>query len=125
MKEIVKFGLVIGVLLCTAIGAASAQDQEFSEDYKDGFYTGAALLIPAIMDANSLQDIYYNLGGKPTDETVVVDNETMTWSDYYNDEATYFNENAVPYVNGIILQIFGPDDNRTGQLSLTELPLIS
>jgi hypothetical protein len=123
MKEIVKYGLVIGMLLCGAIGVASAQ--EYSDDYKEGFYTGAALLIPAIMDANSLQDLYYNLGGMPTDETVVVDNETVTWSDYYNDEATYFNENAVPYVNGVILQIFGPDDNRTEQLSLTELPLIS
>jgi hypothetical protein len=123
MKEIVKLGLVMGVLLCCAIGAASAQ--EYSEDYKEGFYSGALLLVQAVMDADYLSDVYYSLNGQPTDETLVVDNETMTWSDYYNEEATLFNENAVPYVNGVILQIFGPDDNRTEQLSLTELPLIT
>jgi len=123
MKEIVKFGLVIGVLLCAAIGAASAQ--EYSEDYKNGFYSGAALLIPAIMDAKDLSTIYYSLNGQPTDETLVVDNETVTWSDYYNSGATYFNENEVPQVNDFIMQVFGPEDNRTEQLSLTELPLIT
>lgn len=123
MKEIVKFGLVMGVLFCAAVGAASAQ--EYSEDYKEGFYTGALLIVQAVMDADYLSDMYYSLNGQPTDETLVVDNETVTWSDYYNEEATFFNENAVPYVNGVILQIFGPDDNRTEQLSLTELPLIS
>ena len=125
MKKIVKFGLVIGVLLCAAIGAASAQDQEFSEDYRDGFYTGALLLVQAVTNADYLSDIYYSLDGQPTDDTLVIDNETMTWSDYYNDEATYFNENAVPYVNGAILQIFGPDDERAEDLYLTELPLIA
>jgi hypothetical protein len=123
MKEIVKFGLVIGVLLCAAIGTTSAQD--YSEDYKTGFYSGAALLIPAIMDARDLSDLYYNLNGQPTDETLVVDNETVTWSDYYNAGATYFNENELPQVNDFIMQVFGPDDDRTGQLSLTELPLIT
>jgi len=115
---------VIGMLLCGAIGAASAQE-EFSEDYKEGFYNGALLLVGAVSDADYLSDMYYGLDGQPTDETIVVDNETMTWSDYYNQQATYFNQNAVPYVNGIILQIFGPDDERTEQLSLTELPLIT
>jgi hypothetical protein len=123
MKEIVKFGLVIGVLLCAAIGTTSAQD--YSEDYKDGFYTGALLLVQAVTNADYLSDLYYNLNGQPTDETLVVDNETMTWSDYYNDEATYFNENAVPYVNGAISQIFGSDDERAEDLYLTELPLIT
>lgn len=123
MKEIVKFGLVMGVLLCAAIGAASAQ--EYSEDYKEGFYSGAALLIPAIMDAKDLSNLYYSLNGQPTDETLVVDNETVTWSDYYNAGATYFNENELPQVNDFIMQVFGPDDNRTAQLSLTELPIIT
>lgn len=124
MKEIVKYGLVMGILLCGAIGAASAQE-EYSEDYKEGFYTGALLLVGAVMDADYLSDLYYSLDGQPTEDTLVVDNETITWSDYYNEEATYFNQEAIPYVNGFILQIFGPDDNRTGQLSLKELPLIT
>jgi hypothetical protein len=124
MKGIVKFGLVIGVLLCGAVGVASAQE-EFSEDYKEGFYTGALLLVQAVMDADYLSDMYFSLDGQPTDETVVVDNETITWSDFYNEEATYFNENAVPQVNGFIEQVFGPDDERTEQLSLKELPLIT
>jgi len=131
MKEIVKYGLVIGILLCGAIGAASAQ--EFSEDYeegytdgyKDGFYEGQLLMLGANMQGASLASLYNDLEGKPTDDTLIFENETITWSDYYNGLATLFNQETVPYVNGVILQIFGPDDNRTEQLLLPELPTIS
>lgn len=124
MKEIIKLGLVMGVLFCAAIGAASAQET-YTEEYKDGFYNGALLLVRAVMDADYLADVYYSLGGAPTDETIVVDNQTLTVSDYYNQEATRFNQEAIPFVNGIIMEIFGTDDNRSEQLMLSELPLIS
>jgi hypothetical protein len=128
MKEIVKLGLVMGVLFCTAFGAASAQE-ELSEDYKegyqDGFYTSAMLLIGANLQGASLADLYYSLNGEPTDETLTIENETMTWSDYYNHQAEVFNQEAVPEVNNFILQIFGHDDERTEQLLLPELPLIT
>ena len=102
MKEIVKFGLVMGVLFCAAIGAASAQET-YSEDYKEGFYRGAILLVGAVMDADYLADVYYSLNGEPTDETIVVDNQTLTVSDYYNQQASLFNQDAIPYVNSIIM----------------------
>jgi len=127
MNEIVKYGLVMGILLCGAIGAASAQE-EFSEDYKegykDGFYASAMILIGANFQAYNLAGLYDDLNGQPTDETLTIENETMTWSDYYNDQATIFNQETAT-VNEFVLQIFGPDDNRTEQLSLKELPLIS
>jgi len=127
MKEIVKYGLVIGMLLCGAIGAASAQE-ELSEDYKegyqDGFYMSADLLIGANLQGAALADLYYSLNGEPTDETLTFENETMTWSDYYNDQATIFNQETAP-VNDFIVQIFGPDDNRTELLLLPKLPIIS
>lgn len=128
MKEIIKLGLVMGVLFCAAIGAASAQEEpseDYKEGYKDGFYRGAMLLVQAVREADYLAGLYINLDGQPTDETIVVDNETMTWSDYYNQGATRFNQEAVPYVNGFVLEIFGADDNRTEQLLLSEVPLIS
>jgi hypothetical protein len=128
MKGIVKFGLVIGVLLCGAVGAASAQE-EFSEDYKegykDGFYMGLMYVCGANVQGSELIGLYNSLDGQPTDETVVVENETITWSDYYNEEATFFNQETVPAVNEVILQIFGPDDDRTEELLLPELPLIT
>jgi len=128
MKEIIKLGLVMGVLFCAAIGAASAQE-EFSEDYKegykDGFYMAMMYLCGANMQGSSLVSLYNDLEGKPTEETLVVENETMKWSDYYNELATQFNEETVINLNDMILQIYGPDDNRTQQLLLPELPLIS
>ena len=128
MKGIVKFGLVMSVLFCGAIGAASAQE-DVSEDYKqgymDGFYEGAMLMVGGARELDYLAGLYYNLGGEPTEETTVVDNETMTWSDYYNQQATIYNEETVPYINGIILQIFGTEDNRTELLLLPEIDLIS
>ena len=127
MKEIVKFGLVMGILFCAAIGAASAQEEpseEYSEGYKDGFYTGAMVLVPAVLNADYLASLYYNLDGQPTNETAVFGNETMTWSDYYNQQATLFNQETVPGVNGFVLEVFGTDDNRTEQLLLSEIPLI-
>lgn len=124
MKEIIKLGLVMGVLFCAAIGAASAQE-EYSEDYKEGFYNGAVLLVRAVMDADYLANVYYSLGGEPTDETIVFDNQTLTVSDFYNQEATRFNQETIPLVNDIIVDIFGAEDNRSEQLMLTELPLIS
>lgn len=127
MKEIIKFGLVIGVLLCVAIGAASAQEysEDYKEGYKDGFYMSMAYVCSANIQGSELVSIYNSLNGQPTDDTVVVDNETMTWSDYYNEEATIFNEETVPAVNDVIVQIFGTDDNRTELLLLPELPIIT
>ena len=128
MKEIVKFGLVIGVLLCGVIGAASAQEEpseEFMEGYKAGFYEGGLALMMAYMDGSDLEDLYNYLGGEPTDETIVYENETIPLSDYYNEQATYFNEVTANNLNGFILQIFGSEDNRTEQLLLPELNLIS
>ena len=128
MKEIVIFGLVIGVLLCGAMGAASAQEElseDYKEGYKDGFYDGGLSLMLAYMEGSDLEGIYNYLEGKPTDETIVFDNETMTLSDYYNEQATHFNEVTVVKINEFILQIFGPEDNRTEQLLLPELAIIS
>ena len=118
----------MSVLFCGAIGAASAQE-DVSEDYKqgymDGFYEGAMLMVGGARELDYLAGLYYNLGGEPTEETTVVDNETMTWSDYYNQQATIYNEETVPYINGIILQIFGTEDNRTELLLLPQVDLIS
>lgn len=127
MKEIVTYGLVIGMLLCGAIGAASAQEvsEDYKEGYMDGFYEGQLLMLGANMQGASLANLYNDLEGKTTDETLISENETITWSDYYNEQATLFNQETVPYVNGVILQIFSPDDNRTEQLLLPELPIIS
>ncbi len=120
MKEIVKFGLVIGVLLCGAIGAASAQE-EYSEDYKNGFYESARIVGQAYFTEGNLIDLYYGLGG----ESAVVTAENQEIIDYYNNQSTQFNDELVPYVNGVIDQVFGPDDNRTEDLHLGKLPLIS
>ena len=128
MKEIVKFGLVMGILFCAAIGAASAQEnlsEDYKEGFKDGFYEGAMLMVGGARELDYLAGLYYNLGGEPTEETTVVDNETMTWSDYYNQQATIYNDEKVPYINGIILQIFGSEDNRTELLLLPQVELIS
>jgi hypothetical protein len=128
MKGIVKLGLVMGVLFCTAFGAASAQE-ELSEDYKEGFKDGVYMGLINVCSANmqwaNLAALYYELEGEPTDETLVVDNETITWSDYYNELATSFNQGAVTEVNNFVLQNFGPDDERTELLLIPELPIIS
>ncbi|KQC15741.1 MAG: hypothetical protein APR56_12540 [Methanosaeta sp. SDB] len=120
MKEIVKFGLVMGVLLCGAIGAASAQE-EFTEDYKNGFYDAAMIVGQATFTQGNLVDLYYGLGGESAVATA--DNEEIV--EFYNNQTAQFNEQLVPYVNGIIDQIFGPDDDRTEDMYLGELPLIS
>lgn len=120
MKGIVKFGLVIGVLLCGAVGAASAQE-EFSEDYKMGFYEGAIIIGSATFTQGNLVDLYYGLGGEST--VVTADNEEMI--EFYNNQSAQFNQQTVAYVNDIIDQVFGPDDNRTEDLYLAELPLIT
>ncbi len=117
MKEIVKFGLVIGMLLCGAIGAASAQD-EYSDDYKNGFFDAAVLVGQATGMGGSLEQLYMALGGQSTPETAEIVSD-------YNNQTTIFNQQVVPYVNSVIDQIFGPDDNRTEDLYLIELPLIS
>ncbi len=119
MKEIVKYGLVMGILLCGAIGAASAQ--EFSEDYKAGFYDAAMIVGQATFTYGNLVDLYYGLGG----ESVVLTADNQEIIEYYNNQTTQFNEQLVPYVNGVIDQVFGPDDNRTEDMYLGELPLIS
>ena len=120
MKEIVKFGLVMGVLLCGAIGAASAQE-ELSEDYKAGFYDAAINIGSATMEYGRLIQLYMDLGG----ETAEVTAETEDIVEYYNNWTTEFNEQVIPNFNYFIDQTFGPDDNRTENLYLGELPLIS
>ena len=128
MKEIAKLGLVMGVLLCAAIGAASAQEEpseEYMEGYKAGFYEGGLALMMAYMDGSDLENLYNYMGGEPTTETIVYENETVTLSDYYNEQATYFNEVTANNLNSFILQIFGSEDDRTKQLLLPELKLIS
>mgnify|MGYP001259214526 CR=1 FL=1 len=125
MKEIVKFGLVMGILFCAAVGVAIAQEEpseDYKEGYKDGFYTGAMLLGQAISNADYLTMLYNDLGGNTTD---VAFNETMTWSDYYNQQATLFNQETILGLNEFVLNVFGADDNRTEQLQLSEIPLIS
>ncbi|HII07174.1 MAG TPA: hypothetical protein HA349_07665 [Methanotrichaceae archaeon] len=119
MKEIVKLGLVIGMLLCGAVGATSAQ--EFSEDYKNGFYDAAIIIGQATFTYGNLADLYFGLGGDSTELTP----ENKDIVDYYNNETSQFNQQMVPYVNDVIDQVFGPDDNRTEDLYLVELPLIS
>jgi len=120
MNEIVKYGLVMGILLCGAIGAASAQD-EFSEDYKEGFYAAAMIVGQATFTYGNLVDLYYGLGG----ESVVLTADNQDIVEYYNNQTTQFNEQLVPYVNGVIDQVFGSDDNRTEDMYLGERPLIS
>ena len=128
MKEIMKLELVMGVLLCTTLGAASAQE-ELSEDYKkgfqEGFFAGAMVLIDPWLQGSYLSGLYETMDGKPSDEIVVIENETMTLSDYYNAQATLFNQQKVPEVNNFILDVFGPDDERIEYLLLPELPIIS
>lgn len=128
MKEIMKLGLVMGVLLCTTLGAASAQE-ELSEDYREGFKDGIYMGLINICTANiqwaELAALYNQLEGEPTDATLVIDNQTITWSDYYNELATSFNREAVTEVNNFILQIYGSDDERTEMLLMPELPIIS
>lgn len=119
MKEIVKFGLVIGVLLCSAIGTASAQ--EYSDDYKAGFYDAAMIVGQATFTYGNLVDLYYSLGGESA--ILTADNQDIV--EYYNNQTTQFNEQLVPYVNGVIDQVFGSNDNRTEDMYLGELPLIS
>jgi predicted dithiol-disulfide oxidoreductase (DUF899 family) len=120
MKEIVKLGLVMGFLLCAGIGASSALD-EFSEDYKAGFYDAAIIVGQATFTYGNLFDLYYGLGGEST--VLTADNEEIV--EYYNNQTTQFNQQLVPYVNSVIDQVFGPDDNRTEDLYIGELPLIS
>jgi hypothetical protein len=66
----------------------------------------------------SLEQLYNALGGESTPETADI-------VSYYNNQTAQFNEQVVPYVNDVIDQVFGPDDNRTEDLYLTELPLIT
>lgn len=120
MKEIMKLGLVMGVLFCTALGAASAQE-EFSEDYKAGFYDAAMIIGQATFEYGTLADLYFSLGG----ESTVLTPENQEIVDYYNNQSTQFNQERVPFVNSVIDQIFGPNDNRTGDLYMPQLPIIS
>ena len=117
MKEIIKLGLVIGALFCAAICAASAQE-EYSEDYKNGFYDAAVIVGQATGMGGSLEQLYNALGGEATPETADI-------VEYYNNQTTLFNQQVIPYVNGIIDQVFGPEDNRSADLYLVELPFIS
>ncbi|MDF0590819.1 hypothetical protein [Candidatus Methanocrinis natronophilus] len=110
----------MGVLLCTTLGAASAQE-EFTEDYKAGFYDAAIIIGQASFAYGNLVDLYYGLGG----ESVVLTPENQEVVEFYNNQSTQFNQQMVPYVNGVIFQIFGQDDERAEDLYMPELPIIS
>ena len=109
----------MGVLVCTALGAATAQE-DLSEDYKAGFYDGAMLLGQAAFAYGNLIDLYYGLGG----ESAVMTPENQELVEFYNNQSTQFNQQMVPHVNSIIDLIFGSNDNRTEDLRISELPLI-
>ena len=102
--------------------AVGEDEVTYSEDYndgfKDGFYQGAVVFV----QANSrMVDLYYfhrDLGGVLTEENAEYVAE-------YNNQTTEFNQVWVPNINGMVLEIFGPDDNRSQDLLLPELPLIS
>jgi len=123
MNKVVTFGLAAVLLMCGAIGLVSAADEttdettELSEDYKDGFYEGAKILGQASFTVGSLYDLYLSLGG-------VSSPETAEYVEIYNNGSANFNEQIVPYVNNVVYQTFGPDDNRTEDLYLGVLPLI-
>jgi len=115
MNKIICGGLVIALLMTGVMSVATAE--EYSDEYKDGFYNGAVLLGQARALGGNLYSLYMSLGGQFTEEN----EEIVT---YYNEEATMFNENVVPYINNELITIFGEDDNRTAQLGMVELPLI-
>ncbi len=118
MNGIFKCGLVAALLICGAMSVAIGDDEvTYSEDYKDGFYVAGSLLGTANGIGGSLFNLYQSLGGTSTPETVEI-------VGYYNNQSQMFNEQTVPYVNSIIFQIFGPDDNRTEDLYLGEFPYI-
>lgn len=54
-------------------------------------------------------------GDDATDEEAVAN---------YNNNTAYYNEVLVPYVNDMLIEIYGEDDNVTEQFTLVELPLI-
>jgi len=128
MNRIVQCGLVAGLLIFGAMSVGSAADENvsvFSDDYKagylNGFYDAGYYLRPAYTEAGTLLQVYFMLGGEET----VITEANKDAIDYYNNETRGFNQEVVPYVNGMIVQIFGEDDNVTSVLSLRELPSIS
>ena len=132
MNRIVQCGLVAGLLIFGAMSVGSAADESVptvSEDYiagyqtgyQDGFYEGAVLLGSAYVHGSYLQD-EYNYYMALSDEEKEKNQDLVS---SYNDQSADFNQNVVLYVNDIIVQVFGADDNRTLALSLRELPLIS
>ncbi len=127
MNRIVQCGLVAGLLIFGAMSMGGAADEDapvFSDDYKagylNGFYDAGNYLRPAYTGAGSLLQIYFALGG----EEAVITEANKEMVDYYNNETRGFNQEVVPFVNDMIVQIFGDDENVTSVLSLTELPSI-
>ena len=114
MNKIICGGLVIALLMTGVMSVATAE--EYSDDYREGFYTGAYLLGQANYIATNLYYFYISLGGDAaTDEAGVAE---------YNNQTAYYNEVWVQDVNNILIDIYGEDDNRTTKLGLAELPLI-
>jgi len=127
MNRIVQCGLVAGLLIFGAMSVGSAADESVptvSDDYKagylNGFYDAWYYLGQAYMTAGSLSQLYFMLGG----EEIVITEANKDAIDYYNNETRGFNQEIVPFVNDMIAQIFGDDENVTSALSLTELPSI-
>ncbi|MEA2046026.1 MAG: hypothetical protein U9N48_05850 [Euryarchaeota archaeon] len=124
MNRIVQCGLVAGLLIFGAMSVGSAADENapvFSDDYRQGFYDAGYYLGQANAIGGSLAQFYFALGG----EEAAITEENKEMVDYYNNETRAFNQEVVPFVNGMIVQIFGDDDNVTSVISLAKLPLIS
>jgi len=128
MNRIVQCGLVAGLLIFGAMCVGSAADEDaptVSDDYivgfQDGFYQGAQLLGTVYVQGSFLLE-EYNRYMALSDEEKEKNQEFVS---YYNNQSTDFNQNLIPYVNDIIVQVFGIDDNRTSELSMPSLPSIS
>jgi hypothetical protein len=95
----------------------SVKTAKFSKDYKSGFYDATVIVGQAIGMGGSLEQLYNALGGKSTPETANI-------VEYYNEQTNQFNDQVVPYVNGVIDQIFDDNDSRSRNLYLVKLHLI-
>ena len=119
MNSIFKCGLVAALLICGAMSVVVGQDEvTYSEDFRDGFYQGAMVFGQVNNRVINLYHYYVDLGGVLTEDNAeyVAD---------YNNQTTEFNQVWVPNINAMVLDIFGAEDNRTQELLLSELPLIS
>jgi hypothetical protein len=130
MNKLLYCGLVIGLLMCGAVlsgvcaaqdatsagDASAAEEAEVSEDFAQGYYQGFYDAAMAYSNWFYLGASYNSLSGEesPDEEQI----------NLYNENAEMFNQQTVPFVKNVIVQMFGEEDNRTQYLLLPELPLI-